>query len=376
MRLALAEIRRARLRFGLLTGAVALLVFLILFQQTLAGGLLTAFTGGLENQSAEVLVFNADARGAVEGSVVTAEQVEGVRSVDGVARAEPLGEGTFTADTGDEALVDTTVFGFVLDGPGAPTTLTQGRLPERDGEAVASDVDADAGFGIGDRITIVPGGVPIEIVGLASDARFSVQPTLYTTFATFEQLVRAANPEAPAVLPSLVAVQPAAGVAPDELANAIDDAVEGVDAADVATAIENLPGVDSITQSFAVILLLAFIVVVLVTWVFFLILTVQKTSSLTLIRAVGASTGFLLATIALQVVLVTVIAIVIAAALLWLATSGGSGGLDVSVDIGLVVRTGSAILALAFVASVASMRRVSRLDPFAATQRRAGGGLE
>ena len=60
-------------------------------------------------------------------------------------------------------------------------------------------------------------------------------------------------------------------------------------------AIENLPGVGSITQSFAVILLLAFIVVVLVTWVFFLILTVQKTSSLTLLRAVGASTWFLLA---------------------------------------------------------------------------------
>lgn len=376
MRLALAEIRRARLRFGLLTGAVALLVFLILFQQTLAAGLLSAFTGGLENQSAEVLVFNADARGAVEGSVVTTEQVDGVRAVEGVARAEPLGEGTFTADTGDEALVDATVFGFVLAGPGAPTTLARGRLPERDGEAVASDVDADAGFDIGDEVTIVPGDVPIEIVGLASDARFSVQPTLYTTFATFEQLVRAANPEAPAVLASLVAVQPEAGMASDRLADSIDDAVEGVDAADVETAIENLPGVDSITQSFAVILLLAFIVVVLVTWVFFLILTVQKTSSLTLMRAVGASTRFLLANIALQVAIVTVIAIAIAAGLLWLATRGGSGGLDVSVDIGLVVRTGAAILALALVASVASMRRVARLDPFAATQRRAGGGLE
>ena len=36
--------------------------------------------------------------------------------------------------------------------------------------------------------------------------------------------------------------------------------------------------------------------VVLVTWVFFLILTVQKTQSLTLLRAVGASNGYLLGT--------------------------------------------------------------------------------
>ena len=70
MRLALAEIRRAKLRFGLLIGAVALLVFLILFQQTLAGALLGSFTDGLGKQSAEVLVFNADARGSVEGSVI------------------------------------------------------------------------------------------------------------------------------------------------------------------------------------------------------------------------------------------------------------------------------------------------------------------
>lgn len=376
MRLAIAEIRRAKLRFGLLIGAVALLVFLIMFQQTLAVGLLGSFTGGLENQSAGVLVFNADARGAVEGSVVTPRQVEAVRAVPDVARAEPYGVSTFTADVGAGSLVDATVFGFVLDGPGAPTTLVEGRLPERDGEAVASDVDADSGFGIGDEVRVVPGEVRIEVVGLASDAQFSVQPTLYTSYATYERLVTAGNPDAPRVLPSLVAVQPAPGVDDGVLAVSIDDTVEGVDAADVQTAIANLPGVDSISQSFAVILLLASIVVVLVTWVFFLILTVQKTPSLTLLRAVGASTGFLLGNIALQVAIVAVAGVGLAAGLLWVATRNGSGGLDVSADPGLILRTGVAIVALALIASVASMRRVARLDPSAATQRQAGGGLE
>jgi putative ABC transport system permease protein len=373
LRLALAEIRRAKLRFGMLIGAVALLVFLILFQQTLAAGLLGSFTGGLENQSAEVLVFNADARGAVEGSVVTPDHVRAVAAVEGVARAEPFGEATLTADVGD--LVDTTVFGYVLGGPGEPTTLVEGRLPERDGEAVASDVDADAGFGIGEKVRIVPGDVPIEIVGLASDAQFSVQPTVYTSYGTYEQLVMAANPQAPSVLPTLVAVQPEPGVDPEALATSIDDAVDGVDARDVATAVANLPGVGSITQSFVVILLLAFIVVVLVTWVFFLILTVQKTSSLTLLRAVGASTWFLLANIAVQVSIVALAGSAVAAGLLWIATREGSGGLDVTADPNLILRTGAVILVLALLSSVASMRRVARLDPAAATLPQAGGGL-
>jgi len=375
VRLALAEIRRAKLRFGLLIGAVALLVFLILFQQTLAGALLGSFTDGLGKQSAEVLVFNADARGAVEGSVITPEQVDAVRAVPEVGQAEPLGVATFSVDVGDGTLTDTSVFGYVLDGPGAPTTLVEGRLPEADGEAVASDVDASKGYGIGDTVRVVPGDEPVRIVGLASNAQFAVQPTLYTTYATWERLSKAVNPDAPAVLPSLVAVHPAPNATPEEAAAAIDGEVDGVDAVDRQTAVDNLPGVESISQSFAVILLLAFIVVVLVTWVFFLILTVQKTQSLTLLRAVGASNRYLLANIALQVTIVTVAGIALASVLLVLATRGGSGGLEVSASPRLILTTGASILVLALLSSVASMRRVAKLDPFEATQRQAGGGL-
>jgi putative ABC transport system permease protein len=371
----LAEIRRAKLRFGLLIGAVALLVFLILFQQTLAGALLGSFTDGLGKQSAEVLVFNADARGAVEGSVITPEQVATVRDVPGVAQAEPLGESTFSVDVGDATLTDTTIFGYVLGGPGAPTTLVEGRLPEADGEAVASDVDASKGYGIGDVVRVVPGDTPIRIVGLAGNAQFNVQPTLYTSYATWEELSKAVNPDAPAVLATLVAVHPAADTSPEAAATAINDAVDGVEAVDRETAIANLPGVESISQSFAVILLLAFIVVVLVTWVFFLILTVQKTQSLTLLRAVGASSGYLLVNIALQVTIVTVAGIALASVLLVFATQGGSGGLEVSASPRLILTTGASILVLALLSSLASMRRVAKLDPFAATQRQAGGGL-
>ena len=45
MFLALREMRRALVRFGLLMASVGLLVFLILFQQTLQNGLITSFVG-------------------------------------------------------------------------------------------------------------------------------------------------------------------------------------------------------------------------------------------------------------------------------------------------------------------------------------------
>jgi putative ABC transport system permease protein len=376
MRLALAEIRRAKLRFALLIGAVALLVFLILFQQALAGSLLGQFTGGLERQSASVLVYNAEARRIVDASRVLPQQIQAVAAVEGVAEAGPIGEGSFTAELETGELRDTSVFGYELGGPGTPTTLSAGRLPERDGEAVASSSDASAGYGIGQTITVVPGDTPVTIVGLADDVQFNVQPTLFVSFATYEQLVVATNPDAIAVLPNLVGVEPVSGVDPTTLATAITEQVRGVEALDRDTAVASLPGVSSIQQSFAIILGLAFVVVILLTGFFFLIITVQKMSSLTLLRAVGASSSFLVRNLIVQVLLVIGAALLVAVPLTIVSVNGAaSAQFTATVEPSTVITTSVAILLLGVLAALGAMRRVARIDPAAATTRLVGGGL-
>jgi hemin transport system permease protein len=376
VRLALAEIRRAKLRFALLMGAVALLVFLILFQQALAGSLVGQFVGGLQRQSAMVLVYNADARRSVDGSRVLPRQVAAVARVPGVAASGPIGEATFSARLGGGELKDTTVFGYELGGPGAPTTLSSGRLPAAPGEAVASSSDASGGYGIGQTITVVPGDTQLTIVGLADGIQFNVQPTLFTSYATFDRLVRGTNPSATGVLPNLVGVDPGAGVDPIALASTITGQVRGVEALERAAAVSALPGVSSIQQSFAIILGLAFVVVVLLTGFFFLILTVQKLPSLTLLRAVGASGGFLLGNLLLQVVIVIVSALAIAIPLTVLSVSAASNAtFTAMVEPRIVIATSIAIVLLGIAAAIGAMRRVAMIDPADATSPLAGGGL-
>ena len=62
--------------------------------------------------------------------------------------------------------------------------------------------------------------------------------------------------------------------------------------------------VAEVQQSFQVIFLLFGLVVPLVTGLFFLIITLQKSASLTLLRAVGAKSGLLVRSLMFQVVLV------------------------------------------------------------------------
>ncbi len=86
MFLALGEIRKARWRFVLLTGAVGLLVFLILFVQALTAALIGQFIGAIDHQSADVLVYSQQARKNLEGSVVPPGTVAQVARVRGWRR--------------------------------------------------------------------------------------------------------------------------------------------------------------------------------------------------------------------------------------------------------------------------------------------------
>ena len=371
--LAIGEIRRAKLRFSLLAGAIGLLVFLILFQQLLLGSLLQSFTGAIENQSAPVLVFGAEARRNVEGSIIPPGKEPAVQAIEGVGRVAPIGEGTFTMEAGGQQ-VDVAVIGYVPGGPGQPTKVVSGRLPQGPGEAVASGEDKAKGFAIGDTVTSAAGGVPVTIVGLTEGSRFSVAPTLFTPYATYEQLRKAANPTATAVLPTLLGVDPAAGTDAATLAARITEQVPGVEALDRASAVSKAPAVASIQQSFAIILLLAFIVVTLVVGFFFLILTVQKASSLTLLRAVGAPSGYLVRSLLVQIGLVVGGGLVVGIALLLGAAAGARAGLPLEVQPALVAGTSVTVIVFAVLASSVSIVRVLRLDPFSVVGRQSLGG--
>ena len=370
MFLALKEMRRAKLRFGLLAGAVGLLVFLILFQQALLGGLINQFIGALKNQSADVLVYSDQARKNLEGSIILPDQLAQVAAVEGVADAAPLGESTFTVTAGGEER-DAVLFGYELGRPGEPTTLVEGRLPEQGGEAVASEKDRADGFDIGDVVQVQPDGVEITVVGVARDINYSVAPVLFVDFATFEAAKRTRNPDATTILPSVVAVQVASGSSPESVAIAINDQVDGVEALTRQQAVDGSPGVSSVRSSFAIILGLFYLVVPLVTGLFFLIVTFQKASALTLLRAIGASSRTLVTSLLIQVLAVMVVGSIIAFGL-YAGALQGVKNLGVRVELQPVVITSLVVLVLALITSAIAVRRVLRLDPLSATT---GGGV-
>lgn len=365
MFLAFHEMKRAKVRFGLLAGAVGLLVFLILFQQTLLSGLINQFIGALKHQSGEVLVYNDQARKNLEGSIILPDQLAAIAKIDGVADAAPLGEATFTVTAGGKER-DTVIFGYELGRPGAPTTLIEGRLPTADNEAVASEKDRADGYELGDVIRVQPDGVRITVVGIARDLNYSVSPVLFVDFATYESAKRTRNPDATTILPSAVAIEVASDSSPGVVAARINATVHGVQALTRQQAVDGSPGVSSVRSSFAVILVLFYLVVPLVTGLFFLIVTFQKASALTLLRAIGAPAGLLVRSLLVQVVVVTAVGSLLAFGM-YAGALQGVKNLGVHVEVASSVYTSLVVLGLALITSLVAIRRVLRIDPISAT---------
>ncbi|MEI6621629.1 MAG: ABC transporter permease [Actinomycetes bacterium] len=358
MNLALLEIRRAKLRFGLLTVAVALLIFLVLFLSTISGALIESFTGALKNLNADVLVYATSARDNIQGSRLDPAVVAQVAKVPGVASAAGLATATLSAQL-PNGPGDLQLFGVDPTGPGAPGGLKQGRLPSSPNEA-AVDI---SGATIGSTITLLPTNIPLKVVGVLKGAQFAASPTAYVDLPSYQAALKAANPKAPFIPLNAVAVQTAAGADPIAVATAIGQSVTGTSGYTVTQAVAKIPGVSSVSSTFGILVGLTFVIGIVVIGFFFLILTVQKLKVFTLLRAAGASNARLAGSTVAQISIVVLISSAVAVLLVQGALQGVNTGIPVSMSPSLVIGTVIAVWLFSLLAGLLSVRRIRSIDP-------------
>lgn len=361
---AFKEIRRSFGRFTLLTSAVALLVLLLLFFQAVAGTLTKGLTGGLESISADVLVYDKQARRNPAASILDPVIQAQVAAADEVVATSPIGLSVFVASI-DGAETEVQLVGGDPSGPSIPTDAAQGRLPDSAGEALFSGSSFDDPIAIGQRVDVE--GVVLEVVGSAEGAAFNVLPTLYVSYEDFVAASQARAGLPIDVAPSLIGVRVSDGADPGAVARSLTESIAGIEALDRSSAVDALPGVSTITQSFSILYLLLYIVVTIVTGVFFLILIVQKEDALVLLRAIGASRRDVVGSVLIQVGVVVglgaLVGSAITSALLAMTRDTFGAALSPSTTAASV----SVTMALGLLASIGSVRRVLAIDPINAT---------
>jgi len=365
MFVALREMWRSKLKFGLLAVAVGLLLFLLMFLNTLSRTLLSSYVGAIENTSADLIVFSADAQRNIQASRFDGEAVSVVDGLPGIRSASGISEATLTVQVGDRR-DDLSLWGVA---PGAPgdVPIVEGRAAGP-GEVVMDRSAADLGFTIGSTITLIETGRTLEVVGYTADRQYSVIPTGYTASSEWAEVFFATYPGVPSAPISIIAVDLEQGSDPTAVSADISRSLASSDVASPAEAAGSAPGVSSIETSFNLIVGITFGIVIVVIGFFFTILAVQKQSTFALLRAVGASRTHVAMSIAVQIGFTIVAGAALAIAVLSLAGLGSSASFPLSIDLSAALATAAIVLISSLIAGLFAIRRALRIDPVAAAQ--------
>jgi putative ABC transport system permease protein len=357
--LALTEMKRAKLRFGLLTAAVALLVFLIIFLSSLSGALLRALTGALDSLPADGLVYSESSRANVQASRLSPEATAEVADVPGVAAAGSIAVLSANATVAG-APGELQLFGVQPGSPSQPDGLREGSFPRTPTEVAVDASEADVA--IGDTIRVNGSTIDFVVVGRMAGTQFGTD-TAWITDQGYADLLAELNPGLPVVPINAVAFTVDPGADAAAVAAQVQQAVDGTQALEKGAAVDAIPGVESVGQTFGLLVGITFVIGVVVVGFFFLILTVQKLRTFTLLRATGASTRGLAGTVTGQIAAVVLLASAVATVLAWGALLGLSTGLPVSIEPMTIGGVVGAVLLASLGAGLLSVRRIAQIDP-------------
>lgn len=347
MFLAFREIRAAGGRFGLITVVVGLISLLLI--------MLTGLTGGLAKQNTSALeALNPDryALAPVEDEIsfttsqITQSQVSGWQ--DHADEVAPLGTGQTLMETADSA-GSVAVLGL----PAGTELPGGGTVPERGGVASESLVE--------DQSLPLPatfGGIDVELVDSTADDYFSHSTVVWVSTETWQEITRVPD--------DVVGTALALGGSLDDEQWDAAAAETGTEAVTVSDSFNALPAYASEMGSLNMMQGFLYLISALVTVAFLTIWTIQRTRDLAVLRALGASTRYIMGDAVGQAAVILAVGVG-AGAIIGTGLGMAVGGVvPFNLTVATVAVPAIGIWLLGMAGALIATRPITRIDPLTA----------
>lgn len=274
MFLAWNEIRRNKLKFGLIIGVLTMISYLLFLLSGLANGLINMNKEGIDKWQADAIVLNKDANQTVQQSVFNKKGIENKYKKQ--ATLKQTGEIVSNGHQKDNVLV----FGVEKSSFLVPS-LIEGHKATKDNEVLADETLKNKGFKIGDTLSLSQSDEKLHIVGFTESAKYNASPVIFTNDATIAKI----NPRLTGDKINAVVVRDTNWK--DKKLN------QELEAVSINDFIENLPGYkpQNLTLNFMISFL--FVISATVIGIFLYVMTLQKTSLFGILKAQGFTNGYL-----------------------------------------------------------------------------------
>ncbi|MET9508098.1 ABC transporter permease [Streptomyces flavidovirens] len=349
------DLRFAKGRFALMGTVVVLITLLVGLLSGLTAGLARDNTSAITSLPADRLAFDRPPEGqevSFTNSVVTESAWREWARRPGITAAEPLGIRTTNARAGDRTAA-VSVFG-VEPGSG-PAPAVEGF---RSGRVVLSVRAAeDLGAGPGDKVRI--GGVEETVAAVEGEDSYSHTPVVWTSLDDWQRLA-AVGPgkERQATVVALTTGEGADLAAGDEAAGTEVRTIDGSLSALAAYEAEN--GSLQLMRGFL------FVISALVVGAFFTVWTIQRSGDIAVLKALGASTPYLLRDALGQAALMLCAGTFLGTALATLIGGVVAGAVPFVLAPATLLVPAAVMVALGMAGAALSVRRITAVDPLVA----------
>lgn len=361
MFLGIRDIIFAKGRFALIASVVGLITLLLVMLTGLTGGLGSQNTKAIEDFGADRWVFGATSNNpeiSFSNSSITSAQVDAWASGRGITSTTPVGftQGTLEADA---------TTGVAILGLPAGSTLVANRIGSPDGAAlipadgqliISQSLATETGAAIGDVVTV--SGKKLTVSGISNDTFYSHTPAAWTSTATWQSLAHVS----PDILGTALAVN---GAVTDASYRALASSTDTI----TATTQESFAGLAAYSsENKSLLTMQGFLygISALVTVSFLTVWTIQRTRDIAVMRALGASGGYLLKDALFQAAVVLAFGALAGAVIGWGLGTLASSAVPFQLDTLTVVAPAAGTWVLGVLGAFVAVYRVAKIDPMIA----------
>jgi len=375
MFLALRELRFARGRFALMGVVIALISVLVVLLSGLSSGLVNDGVSGLKAMPVTAFAFDEGTMkdNAFSRSVVDGDQLAAWQDADGIAAAEPMGVNIVNGVTDNGTQIDLTLFGVEPDGFLVPEVSSGETLGALDG-IIVSEPLRNEGVEIGTVVPLDRLDVELTVVGFTQgQATFGHVDVAYLPLDTWRLMAAGlSQPGAPTAeqvdgmdfpFSSVVALLAADGVEPDFEAL---DVSAGTMTMTLTESFNASPGYEAETLTLSMIQFFLYAICALVIGAFFTVWTIQRTHDIAVLRAIGASSRYLLRDSLAQATL-----LLVGFTALGVAAGVGMGAampdaMPFDLEVAPIAVATALTIGLGLVGAAVAVIRIARVDPLRA----------
>ncbi len=327
--LAVKEVWRNRGRFLLVSMVIALITLLVLFIAALGEGLGNGNREYISKLNGELIVYQSKSDFLIQASRLSRNRLAAVRRVNGVEDAGMLGtsSATLLLPLQDKDL-KIAVLGVEPGHIGEPKVVQGSQLSTDLAQEVILDRNTAirSKLVIGDEVQIrVTQGTKDEfyklrIVGIADGQQYSLQPSVFVPFYTWDRIrpkseaeLNSSNPVANVILVKVTNPENVEAVR-----ESLTSQVDNVEVATLKEAIQALPGYSAQQSTLNTQGGFTLFIGILVIGGFFQIQILQKVAQIGVLKAIGAANSIVAAASIIQIVVITVIGVLIGGLLTFL----------------------------------------------------------